>query len=133
MPKGWSNLVSITQEERRVIWIDMFYFRILKSLRLLPRLTTPGGDGFVANQKFWLHCKGPSNPDPLSLTTGELVRVAPTVFPTQANPLHHVANIIRAPSKIRHIVNDRCLSDYVFDAHTWIQGCKGVLKNHLDG
>ena len=46
-----------------------------------------GGNWFIQNYEFGIKRKSPGNPDPLALTTRELMRVAVSVIFLQANIL----------------------------------------------
>src|SRR5450830_101159 len=48
-----------------------------------------GRDGLIQDKQFWIDNKRAGNPDTLTLTTGELMRIAPFVFRAQAHRLHH--------------------------------------------
>jgi hypothetical protein len=87
---------------------------------------------FVADDEFRFHGKGSGDPDPLSLSTAELVRITPEMFGPQAHELQEfggAAFSVRRPStKAMHLER---LVEHPPDSHSGVQGGVGVLKDDL--
>ena len=90
-----------------------------------------GGDRFVADQELRRHRECTGNPDALSLSARELVRVTALQRRIETDPEHHlvepVVELVPAPDP----VNSRRFTDDLAHALARAQGCIGILEDHL--
>ncbi len=86
---------------------------------------------FVANNELWFHSKGSGNTNTLALASGELVRIAKTVFRPKAALLQNGHYIIIKLGILTQSVIPDSLSDDIPDIHSRVEASVGVLENNL--
>ena len=90
------------------------------------------GDRLVADDELGIDGEGPRYADPLALTAGEFVRVAPRVLGVEADRLHQVEYLLAALLLIgAEAVNIQRLAYDVLDRHARIERGVGILEHHL--
>src|SRR5699024_3012438 len=90
-----------------------------------------GGDGFVAHDEVRLPGERAGDADPLSLTTGELVRIATLEVGVEPHPFHELADAVSAREATPvQAMDDQWFGDALADGEPWIQAGVGVLEDH---
>src|SRR5690606_946598 len=69
--------------------------------------------------------------DALTLTTGELVRVAAHVVRRHADALQEAGHLLLALAATREVVDGHGLTDDVAYRHAWVEAGEGVLEDYL--
>ena len=90
-----------------------------------------GGYGLVADNEVGLQDQRPGDPDPLSLTPRELVRIAPRVVRLEAHEVHHPGYLAAAFAPVAEAVDAQPFADAVGDRCPWIEARVRVLEDHL--
>ena len=75
---------------------------------------------------------GPSNADPLPLAPRKLVRIAGCMLLGQSDTVEHFNDLHMPFTFVGHTPEFQPLSDNLFNGHARIQGCVGILEDHLD-
>ena len=90
------------------------------------------GNRFIADHKFRIQAQGPGDADPLASSSVQFVRIASGQPSGQPHCIHQLQNpLFQLVLRLAGLVDDHALRDGVMDAHSWIQGRKRILKNHL--
>ena len=97
-----------------------------------------GTDRLICQYDLRVEGKGSGDPDPLTLTTAEFMRVAILERSIETHSLHQllysVLDIVPAHLSIEHtppLVDLKRLCDDRSHRHSRVEGCIGVLKDHL--
>ena len=90
-----------------------------------------GGNRLVADDELRAQDERASDADALTLTAGELVRVAVDVLGIEADHVKQLANALDTLLGSADAVNDHRLGDDLTDGHTGVQGCIGILEDEL--
>lgn len=89
------------------------------------------GCGFVQHQKLGTHDQGSGDGDALSLTAGEFMRIALIVGAGQPYPLKHGKHLLLSFCSSKLCMNGQGSRYDLFHGGSGIQGCIGILKDHL--
>ena len=90
-----------------------------------------GGNRLVADDELRAQDERASDADALTLTAGELVRVAVDAPGIEADNVKQLANALDTLLGSADAVNDHRLRDDLTDGHTGVQGCIGILEDEL--
>src|SRR6267143_584143 len=89
-------------------------------------------DRFVGHDQFRLKNQRSRDTNPLPLPPGEFVRVTIERFGAETDPREHQNGGVPAPPcGEARLMNRQGLGNDLANAHARIQGCEGVLENHL--
>lgn len=99
--------------------------------RLLYR-HVQGTGGFVADNDFRLQHQGPGNGDTLPLAAGHAVGIAVCKFLGQIHEAEHFPRFFIHLFFSDEAVVHQGLADNIPDPLFGVEGCRGILENHLD-
>ncbi len=89
------------------------------------------GHRLVGHQQLRGEDERPGDPDPLTLTSGELVRAPGRVVRAQTDPGEHLDHPVPAVLPVADPVLAQRLGDHIADLHPGVHGGVGVLENHV--
>ena len=89
------------------------------------------GNRLVADNQLRLQRKCTGNADTLTLTAGELMRIAVNVLGVQSDNVEKLADALNALLLGAHAVNGHGLGDDLADGHAGIQRSIGILEDKL--
>ena len=90
-----------------------------------------GGHHLVTDDEGRLEGQGPGDGDALALTAGKLMGKAMPELGVKAHHLHHADHRLLPLLGGAHMVDAHAFRDSPLNIHTGIQGCEGVLGDHL--
>ena len=108
---------------------------ILKLLQQVQNLGLNGNvkcrDRLVADNQLGLQRKCAGNADTLTLTAGELMRIAVNVLGVQSDDVQQLADTLNALLLGAHAVNGHGLGDNLADGHTRVERSIRILEDKL--
>src|SRR4051795_11960523 len=88
-------------------------------------------DWFVSNYEIRIDSESSRNPDPLSLASGEFMRISLHKAFAETNSLHQFLNALVSLPAPRQTKRFEWLSNYLPNCHARIQRSVRILKNNL--
>ena len=89
------------------------------------------GNRLVADNQLGLQRKSAGNADTLTLTAGELMRIAVDVLGVQSNDVEKLADALNALLLGTHAMNGHGLGDNLSDGHTRVERSIRILEDKL--
>ena len=86
---------------------------------------------FIGNDKIRIYRQSPRDPDPLPLSTAELMRISVRQFRIKPHHLHQTGNLFRTFGSIKIRMQQQWFFQCGKNRHPRIQGSIRILKNHL--
>ena len=90
-----------------------------------------GGHRFIAHHKRWFDGKRTRDSDPLSLSTGEFVRVATAVLGAKADFIEQSRDATICVNTFRELMDDQAFPDRGADGHTRVERTVRILEHDL--